>query len=43
MNSIKSIEMPILEKKPGSTFTSVLLFGDTTFDNDKNSFILEVT
>ena len=26
-----------------SNFTSVLLFGDTSFDNNKNAFILDAT
>ena len=35
LNSIKNISMSILQQSD-SKFTSVLLFGDTSFDNNKN-------
>ena len=38
----KNIDMSILQQSD-SKFTSVLLFGDTSFGNNKNTFILEAT
>ena len=40
LNTIKNIDMSILQQSD-SKFTSVLLFGDTSFDNNKNTFILD--
>ena len=40
LNAIKNIDMSILQQSD-SKFTSVLLFGDTSFDNNKNTFILD--
>ena len=37
----KNIDMSILQQSD-SKFTSVLLFGDTAFDNNKNTFIFDV-
>ena len=42
LNTIKNIEMSILQQSD-SKFTRVLLFGDTSFDNNKNTFILNAT
>ena len=42
LNTIKNIDMSILQQS-NSKFTSVLLFGDTSFDNNKNTFILDAT
>ena len=42
LNTIKNIDMSILQQSD-SKFTSVLLFGDTSFDNNKNPFILDAT
>ena len=42
LNTIKNIEKSILQQND-SKFTSVLLFGDTSFDNNKNTFILDAT
>ena len=42
LNTIRNIETSILQLS-NSKFTSVLLFGDTSFDNNKNTFILDVT
>ena len=42
LNTIKNIDMSILQQSD-SKFTSVLLFGDTSFDNNKNTFILDAT
>ena len=42
LNTIKNIEKSILQEND-SKFTSVLLFGDTSFDNNKNTFILDAT
>ena len=42
LNAIKNIDMSILQQSD-SKFTSVLLFGDTSFDNNKNTFILDAT
>ena len=42
LNTTKNIEMSILQQSD-SKFTSVLLFGDTSFDNNKNTFILDAT
>ena len=39
---MKNIDMSILPESD-SKFTSVLVFGDTSFDNNKNIFILETT
>ena len=39
---MKNIDMSILPESD-SKFTSVLVFGDTSFDNKKNIFILEAT
>ena len=39
---MKNIDMSILPESD-SKFTSVLVFGDTSFDNNKNIFILEAT
>ena len=41
LNTIRNIDMSILQLSD-SKFTSVLLFGDTSFDNNKNTFILDV-
>ena len=41
-NTIKNIAMSILQQTD-SNFTRVLLFGDTSFDNNKNTFILDAT
>ena len=40
-NNIKNIDMSMLQHSD-SKFTSVLLFGNTSFDNNKNPFILDV-
>ena len=40
--TIKNIDMSILQQSD-SKFTSVLLFGDASFDNNKNTFILDAT
>ena len=37
LNTIKNIDMSILQQSD-SKFTSVLLFGDTSFDNNKNAY-----
>ena len=42
LNTIRNIGMSILQLSD-SKFTSVLLFGDTSFDNNKNTFILDAT
>ena len=42
LNTIRNIDMSILQLSD-SKFTSVLLFGDTSFDNSKNTFILDAT
>ena len=42
LNTIKNIAMSILQQSD-SNFTRVLLFGDTSFDNNKNTFILDAT
>ena len=42
LNTIKNIDMSILQQSD-SKFSSVLLFGDTSFDNNKNTFILDAT
>ena len=42
LNTIKNIDMYILQQND-SKFTIVLLFGDTFFDINKNTFILDVT
>ena len=42
LNTLKNTDMPILQQID-SKFTSVLLFGDTSFDNGKNTFILDTT
>ena len=42
LNTIRNIDMSILQLSD-SKFTSVLLFGDTSFDNNKNTFILDAT
>ena len=42
LNTIKSIGMPILHQAD-SNVTSVFLFSDTSFDNNKTTFILDVT
>ena len=39
---MKNIDMSILPESD-SKFTSVLVFGDISFDNNKNIFILEAT
>ena len=39
---MKNINMSILQQSE-SKFTSVLLFDDTSFDNNKNTFILDAT
>ena len=41
-NTLKNIAMSTLQQSD-SKFTSVLLFGDTSFDNNKNIFILTFT
>ena len=40
ISNTKNTDMSILQQSD-SKFTSVLLFGDTSFDNNKNSFILD--
>ena len=42
LNTIRNIDMSILQLSD-SKFTSVLLFGDNSFDNNKNTFILDAT
>ena len=42
LNTIRNIDMSILQLSD-SKFTSVLLFGDNSFDNSKNTFILDAT
>ena len=42
LNTIKNIVMSILQQSD-SKFTSALLFGDTSFDNNKSTFILSAT
>ena len=42
LNTIRNIDMPILQLSD-SKFTSVLLFGDSSFNNNKNTFILDAT
>ena len=42
LNTIKNIAMSILQQSD-SNFTRVLLFGDTSFDKNKNTFILDAT
>ena len=42
LNAIKNIDMSILQQSD-SKFTSVLLFGDISFENNKNTFILDAT
>ena len=42
LNTIKNIDMSILQQDD-SKFTSILLFGNTSFDNNKNTFILDAT
>ena len=42
LNTIRNIDMSILQLSD-SKFTSVLLFGDTSFGNNKNTFILDAT
>ena len=42
LDTIKYINISILYQDD-SKFTSVLLFGDTSFDRNKNTFILEAT
>ena len=39
LNTIKNINMSMLQQSV-SKFTSILLFNDTSFDNNKNTFIL---
>ena len=42
LNTIKNINMSILQQTD-LKFPSVLLFGGTSFDNNKNTFILDAT
>ena len=42
LNTIRNIDMSILQVS-GSKFTSVLFFGDNSFDNNKNTFVLDAT
>ena len=42
LNTIRNIDMSILQLTD-SKFSTVLLFGDTSFDNNKNTFILDAT
>ena len=42
LNTIKNIVMSISQQSD-SKFTNVLLFGDTSFDNNRNPFILDAT
>ena len=42
LSTIKNIDMSILQQSD-SKFSSILLFGDTSFDNNKNTFILDAT
>ena len=42
LNTIKNVDMYILQQSD-SKFTSVLLFGDTSFDNNKSTFTLDAT
>ena len=42
LNTVKNINISILQQSD-SKFTCVLLFGNTSLDNDKNTFSLDVT
>ena len=42
LKTIENIDMSILQQRD-SKFTSLLLFGDISFDNNKNTFILDAT
>ena len=42
LSTIKNIDTSILQQSD-SKFTSVLLFGETSFDNTKSTFILDAT
>ena len=42
LNTIRNIDMSILQLSD-SKFTSLLIFGDNSFDNNKNTFILDAT
>ena len=42
LNAIKNIDMSILQQSDPK-LTNVLLFGDTSFDNNKNTFIFNAT
>ena len=42
LNTIRNIDMSILQLSD-SKFTSALLFGDTSLDNNKSTFILAAT
>ena len=42
LNTVKNIDVSILQQSD-SKFTSVLLFDDTSLDNNKNTFILNAT
>ena len=42
LNTIKNINMPILQQND-LKFTNALLFGDTSFNNSKNTFIFDAT
>ena len=42
LNTIRNIDMSILESSD-SKFTSILLFSDNSFDNNKNTFIFDAT
>ena len=42
LNTIKNIDMSILQHSD-SKFTTLLIFGDASFDNNKNTFILDAT
>ena len=42
LNTFKNIDKSILQQSD-SKFTSILLFEDTSFDNNKNTFVLDAT
>ena len=42
LNTIRNIDMSILQPSD-SKFTSILLFSDNSFDNNKNTFIFDAT
>ena len=42
LNTMKNIDMSILQQSD-LQFTTVLLLGSTSFDNNKNTFIIDAT